>query len=154
MHALVFASTICGAAIAGEVIAAGTGANETLRTLKQPCWALPVMGWYALGLLYYIVCWFVLYRTSNFALLTNMRKLALALMITIMAANVCWNFSFLRRRKLALSFWYMLPYGFLALLLLSTLARIDRQSALIFLAYVFYIPYAVGWTFQVWKLNT
>src|SRR5438876_7762625 len=154
MHPLVFASTICVAAIAAEAIAAGKGANETMRTLKQPSWALPVVGWYALGLLYYAVCWFVLYRVSNSRVLGSMRQASLALLIALMATNVIWNFIFLRRRKLALGFWYMVPYVFLALVLLSMLARIDRQSELVFLAYIFYIPYAIGWTFQVWKLNT
>ena len=83
-----------------------------------------------------------------------MRQASLALLIALMATNVIWNFIFLRRRKLALGFWYMVPYVFLALVLLSMLARIDRQSELVFLAYIFYIPYAIGWTFQVWKLNT
>ncbi len=69
MHALVFASTLCAAAMAGEAIAAGKGAKATMRALKQPSWALPVVGWYVLGLLYYVVCWFVLYRVSNSALL-------------------------------------------------------------------------------------
>ena len=154
MHGLVFASTICVAAITGEAIAAGKGANETMRTLKQPSWALPVVGWYALGLLYHAVCWFVLYRVSNSRILGSMRQVTVALIIALMATNVLWNFIFLRHRKLALGFWYMLPYAFLALVLLSMLARIDRQSELVFLAYIFYIPYAIGWTFQVWKLNT
>jgi len=153
MHTLVFASTICVAAIAAEAIAAGKGANETMRTLKQPSWALPVVGWYALGLLYHAVCWFVLYRVSNSRILGSMRQASLALLIALMATNVIWNFIFLRRRKLALGFWCVVPYAFLALVLLSMLARIDRQSELVFLAYIFYIPYAIGWTFQVWKLN-
>jgi len=55
--------------MAGEAIAAGKGAKATMRALKQPSWALPVVGWYVLGLLYYVVCWFVLYRVSNSALL-------------------------------------------------------------------------------------
>jgi len=139
--------------MAGEAIAAGKGAKATMRALKQPSWALPVVGWYVLGLLYYVVCWFVLYRVSNSALLNSMRKESLALMIAIMTANVCWNFIFLRHRRLALGFWYLLPYTFFVLVLLSMLARIDRQSELVFLAYVAYIPYAIGQTFRVWRLN-
>jgi len=153
MRSLLFASALCAAGLIGEAVLAGKNANKILRQLKQPAWALPTTAWYFVGLVYYAGCFLATYRLVRIQESGSDQALALGLIIAVMTANVAWNFLFFRKKNLTLSFCYFLPYTLLTLALLCALMRTDRLSAIVFFAYVLYLPYALAWAFKVWKLN-
>jgi tryptophan-rich sensory protein len=153
MQSLVFAGAVCVVAMAGEAVLAGKCANATMRSLNRPSWALSTWAWYLIGLAYYAACFLTLYRVSRSDPANAMRSLSLALVIGVMTANVSWNFLFFRRRNFGISFWFFVPYALLVIALVSTLTQVDMLSAFAFCIYVLYLPYALIWTFRIWKLN-
>jgi tryptophan-rich sensory protein len=144
---------VCVAGMISEAAFAGRAANPIMRSLKQPAWALPTLAWYFIGLAYYAACFASLYRVLNIGFGSWQRWLCLALVIAVMAANVAWNFIFFRCRDLRLSFFFFLPYTILVALLVYALSRFDRVSAMIFVIYLMYLPYAMIWSHRTWKLN-
>ena len=153
MKGLSFAVAVCVAGIAAEAALAGKDAHAIMRSLKQPSWALPPWAWYFIGAAYYTACFASLYRLRDANSATGMRSLSLGLVIAVMAANAAWNFIFFRRRNLGLSFWFFFPYMVLVVGLEYTLSRIDLVSAMIFVIYLLYLPYALAWSYRIWKLN-
>jgi tryptophan-rich sensory protein len=153
MKSFIFTMAVCLAGMASEAVLAGKDANTIMKSLKQPPWALPTWAWYFVGVAYYAGCFVSLYRLSSADSATRMRSAALALVLAVMAANAGWNFIFFRRRDLALSFWFFLPYTLLVLALVYTLSRINPASAAIFVVYLLYLPYALIWSYRTWKLN-
>lgn len=149
---LLFAGVVCAVGAAGEALCAGKRSNAIMRSLKQPSWAAPMPIWYLIGLAYYSACFMSLYRVAMIDPGT-LRLVTLALVTAVMATNAAWNFIFFRRQDWKLSFWYLMPYSALALTTMYALSRADGLSALFFVVYLFYLPYAFAWTYRVWKLN-
>lgn len=153
MSSLSFAAAVCLAGMVAEAALAGKNANAMMRSLKQPAWALPTWVWYFVGAVYYATCFTSLYRLKNAGSRAEMQSLSLALIIAVMIANAVWNFIFFRRKDFGLSFWFFLPYTITVVALVYTLSRIDFLSAMIFVIYLLYLPYALVWSHRIWKLN-
>jgi tryptophan-rich sensory protein len=149
---VLYAGLLCVAAALGEALCAGKRPNATLRSLKLPSWAAPTPVWFLIGLAYYTACFLSLYRVSA-AAGARLRILTLTLIVAVMATNAAWNFVFFRRHDWQMSFWYLLPYSALVVAMVYTLSRVDGLSALFFVVYLMYLPYAFAWTYRIWKLN-
>lgn len=148
------AAAICVAAAAAEGLLAGGDVAAVLKQIKQPRWALPLPGWVALGVGYYAACFFALWRLLNFGLARADVMVAFGTLLAAMVVNASFNWFFFRRRDFRTSLAMYLPYAFLIVGLIVALSGVDKTSALIFLAYSAYLPYALLWSFQVWRLNS
>ena len=47
---------LCAGGVALETVLAGGDVSAQLKSIKQPAWALPLPGWIAIGLGYYVAC--------------------------------------------------------------------------------------------------
>ena len=70
-----------------------------------------------------------------------------------MASNAGWNWLFFRQRNLRLAYLFFFPYSLLAIAVVAALLQVDRLSGMVFAIYLIYLPYALAWSFQVWRLN-
>jgi tryptophan-rich sensory protein len=146
------AGAICLAAVAAEALLSGD-ASAFLKSIKQPRWALPLPAWVAIGLLYYAACFFALARILAYGLEQPAAAAAFSVLIVVMAANAAFNWLFFRRRDFRASCYYFLPYAVLVFALIALLGRIDASAAIAFVVYACYLPYALFWSYRVWKLN-
>lgn len=153
MRNLLITGLICVAAAGAEGLCAGRGVNQFMKRLKQPRWAPPLLAWYLVGLAYYVACFVALYRVLGTGLQEAAARVALILLLVLMAGNAGWNWIFFRQKNLRLSFWFFVPYSLLAGALLWSLVQVDALAAGVFAVYVAYFPYALAWGYQVWKLN-
>jgi tryptophan-rich sensory protein len=149
----VISGSICLAAAAAEGLLAGGDVRRALAEIRQPRWALPLFGWILIGLAYYSACFFVLWRLLGTGLEQTEVTAAFVLLAVIMAANAAFNWFFFRRRDFRTSFWFFVPYAVLVAALIVMLSRIDTPSAAVFVIYAAYLPYALAWSFRVWRLN-
>lgn len=146
------AGAICLAAVAAEGFLSGD-ASAFLKSIKQPRWALPLPAWIAIGLLYYAACFFALTRVLAYGLEQPVAASAFSTLIVVMAANAAFNWVFFKRRDFRASFYYFFPYAVLVFALIALLGQIDALAAGAFVAYACYLPYALFWSYRVWKLN-
>ena len=150
---IAIAAAVCIAAAAAEGLLAGGDVTAALKQIKQPRWALPLFGWVALGVGYYAACCFVLWRLLNLGLARADVMVAFDTLLAAMVVNASFNWFFFRRRDFRTSLLMYLPYAFLIAGLIVALSGIDTTTAFIFLAYSAYLPYALLWSFKVWRLN-
>jgi translocator protein len=153
MHALTITSAVCITAVAFEALAAGRNARGVLASTHQPAWSLPATVWYGIGLIYYAVLFTCLFRVlTGYSSLPH-GGIVLSLLILILAANGIWNWIFFRLRRFKLAFWYTVGYSIICLALEAAFIFVDPISAMIFVAYVLYLPYALLWTYRIAQLN-
>jgi len=152
-HAIIYSLAICGLGAVLEGAFAGSGIRKRLASLRRPSYAAPFWGWMVIGVLYYLICFSVLYRL--FLLPTSPgRTAAFALIGAFMFINALWNYFFFRTRNLFHAYLLGLPYGAVAIsLFLLLLLRLDRVAAWCLLPYLLYLFYANLWGYRIWKLN-
>jgi tryptophan-rich sensory protein len=153
MHALTTTIAVCIVAAAFEALAAGRNARGMLTSTHQPAWSMPVPLWYGVGLIYYAVLFTCLFRVLTSYSSMPCSWIAFSLLILILIANGVWNWIFFRLRRFNLAFWYTVAYSILCLTLEAALIIGDPLSAMVFLAYVLYLPYALLWTYRIAQLN-
>jgi tryptophan-rich sensory protein len=90
-------------------------------------------------------------------LVPPLRSSAFWLILTLMVSNASWNWLFFRQRNLRSAylffFFFFLPYSVLAIAVVAALLQVDRLSGIAFAIYLIYLPYALAWSFQIWRLN-
>ena len=152
-HRIIYSLAICALAAALEGLFAGPGVKQRLASLLLPPYAVPFWGWMVIGVLYYAICFAVLYRL--FLLPASAGRLAaFGLIGTFMFVNALWNYFFFRSRNLFHAYLLGLPYCAVAVsLFLLLLLRLDRMAAWFLLPYLFYLIYASVWGYRIWKLN-
>lgn len=109
---------------------------------------LPLPGFAAIGVLYYVVLGCVLYRATD-----RRDRVATRLALAVLALNEVWNLAFFRRRSVCNGF-----IGILVFLVPLTALQIavsrDRTSSLLLAPYTAWvIGYDVPWTLQLCRLN-
>jgi tryptophan-rich sensory protein len=153
MASWLIAGLICVISAAAEGLLAGSDADRFLQELKQPPWALRkgVELWISFS--YYGAAFVTLLRLLDLRQTGEFTLLPLILLMAMMTLNLAWNFVFFRRRDLHLSFLWFAPYSLVVLSLLWCMSRIDVLAACLLLTYALYLPYALLWSYRVWKLN-
>ncbi len=146
----VLAAGACVAAVILETLCAGRDPGAALKQLRQPRWALPFPAWVAIGLGYYAACFFALLRLLD---LSGTARTCITLLLALMGANGLWNYFFFRRRNYRLGFWLSFWYAGLTVVVLWCVLVLDRTAGLVLALYFVYQPYALAWTFRVWKMN-
>lgn len=150
-YAVLFSLVICVASVVLEGIGAGRDVKGFFAQLRQPRLAPPVWIWYIIGVIYYIICFFLAYRIlRNEGLI---KYIALAFLLVFMSINTFWNFIFFRFRNMFFAFLVGLPYIPVAIGLFLSLLQFDSTAAIVFLPYLFYLVYATWLGYQNWQLN-
>jgi tryptophan-rich sensory protein len=152
MKPALIALAICAVAAILEGAAAGPDVKKRLASLRVPRWALPFRAWIVVGAIYYVLCFVVLFRLLTVQP-SNLRTLALAATVMLMAANAAFNLVFFRWGDLRASFLFFFPYSGLALGLFVLLVLVDPLASAVFGPYLVYFVYATAWGYQVWCLN-
>src|SRR5262245_21978694 len=139
---------ICVGAAAVEGLCAGKGVKAFFATLRSPKYSAPLPIWYAIGIAYYLIFGFVLYR-----LLLHRAYGAVALVATMMLANALWNLLFFRAKNLYLAFITGSAAPMLDVPLFVWVLRLDAAAAWALVPYLAYRAYAVWWGHALWHLN-
>lgn len=147
------AALACAAGVGAETLLAGSDVSAQLKSIKQPSWALPLAAWIGIGLAYYAACFFVLQMLFEGSWTEGLRSIAILLLLVVMGANAAFNWVFFKRRWFGAAFWYFLPYTALITALIIVLAYVEVSGAVIFALYALYLPYALFWSFRVWRMN-
>jgi len=154
MRPAIFAGVLVVAGAALEGALAGSGVRARLAELRRPPFSPPFPVWVAIGVLYYVVCFGVAYRLASERPVEAPRLLGLAMLVAMVLANAFWNYAFFRRRDLRLTWHVSVVYAALAVALGIALVATDSLTALWFLPYLLYLPYATWWTRAVRAMNT
>ena len=152
-RAAIIALAACVISAVLEGILAGRGVKEYMRSLRMPRFAPPMPVWIAIGGLYYVVCFVLIYRLVAVIPSSPRRTTAIVLLGAVMLLNAAWNFVFFRARSLSLTVWTTILYTAIALGLFMFLVRMDGTAALVFAPYALYLIFANYWTYGVWRLN-
>ena len=153
MHPALHAVVICGVAAALEGTLAGRGVRARFAELRQPPFSPSLTVWFAIGGVYYILCFALLYRLLGTGLPTAAHRAAFYLLLALMVTNAGWGWLFFRRKDLYGSFLAFFPYTVLALTLAVVLVGFDWASAVLVLPYLVYLGYALWWSRRLWALN-
>jgi tryptophan-rich sensory protein len=151
MQSHVWAIVICAIAVAAEGSLMGRDGYLFMRSLQKPSWSVPIWAWSVIGLGYYMICYYVIYRLREYTPATHF---ALVLVAIVMGANSFWNYLYFRRRDLKSVFFYSVCYAVVAWILFFVLLIADRLAALAFGIYAVYLPYALALFYRTWRLNT
>ena len=153
MDSWLIAALICVAYAVAESLLAGSDVERYLQELKQPPWSLRKGVWFWISFTYYGAAFVILWRLFDLRQTGESTILPLILLIAMMTLNAAWNFVFFRRRDLRWSFLWFAPYSLVVLSLLWSVSKIDFLAAGLLLTYSLYLPYALVWSYRVWKLN-
>lgn len=152
-RALIYSLAACILSVALEGLFAGGGIKQRLAELRVPRYAPPLWGWIVIGVVYYVICFVVLYRLLSMPETVPSRSSALVLLGSLMFTNALWNYFFFRTRNLFHAFVIGLPYSLIAAVLFVLLLQIDRVTAFWLSPYLLYLFYAATFGYRVWKLN-
>jgi translocator protein len=153
ISALLISLAICVVSAILEGIGAGKDVKGFFAKLRQPSLAPPLWVWYIIGVVYYVMCFFLSYRILRHEGDDTLKYAALALLLIYMGINAFWNFLFFRFRNMLYAFLITLPYIPVAIGLFLCLWQFDRVAAFVFMPYLFYLVYATWLGYQNWQLN-
>ncbi len=153
MQNWIIAFGICLVAATIEGAAAGKTPLRKLASIRQPRWALRTSGWVAIGLFYYVACFFAIGRLLSAGLTQSFAVAAFALLMILMLANCAWNWLFFQRADYAACYRFMFGYTAGVALYIAILYRVSPEAAIPFTFYAAYLLYAALWCRAVWKLN-
>jgi translocator protein len=154
MSRILITILICLLSAAIEGVLAGRGVKQRFAELRFPRYSFPIPLWYVIGVLYYTICFVLLYRLLGLDNLSNAGwNGACILLLVMMTANAGWNYFFFRARSLLASLVVSGIYTIIAVVLFFCLFSIDRIGAWVLLPYVLYLGYANMWGYRLWKLN-
>jgi len=145
---------ICVLAAALEGVFAGKNVRLVFAKLRFPSYSAPLWVWYIVGVIYYVICFFILYRIFRHHGDTSTKHVALTLLAVMMSVNAFWNYVFFRAQNLFLSFFAFAFYPFIAVALFIFLLQFEEIAAWSLVPYFVYLLYAVWWGYGLWKLNS
>ena len=141
------------AAAAIEGACAGKNVKSFFATLRFPPYSAPLWLWSAIGGIYYLIFWFVLYRLLRLETDSLLKPVALVLIAFMMLANGLTNYVIFRARNLRLSFVIGSLAPIFDTMLFVLLLMLDRIAALSLIPYLVYRVYGVWWGYALWKIN-
>ena len=145
---------VCIFAAALEGVLAGKQVKPLFAKLRLPSYSAPLWVWYIVGVIYYVICFFILYRIFRHDGDTSIKYVALTLLLVMMSVNAFWNYVFFRAQNLFLSFFAFAFYPFIAVALFICLLQFEEVAAWSLVPYFVYLFYAVWWGYGLWKLNS
>src|SRR5215210_6737868 len=144
---------VCIIAAGLEGVCAGKNVKSFFATLRFPPYSAPLWLWSAIGGIYYLIFWFVLYRLFRLETDSLLKPVALVLIAFMMLANGLTNYVIFRARNLRLSFVIGSLAPIFDTMLFVLLLMLDRIAALSLIPYLVYRVYGVWWGYALWKIN-
>ena len=144
---------ICVISAMLEGLFAGKGVKAFIANLRTPSYSPPFRVWVIIGVFYYVISFFIIYRVLRHNGDSGMKAVSLTLLLAMMSVNAFWNYVFFRAQNLFLSFFAFVPYPLLAIALFVCLLQFESLAAWIFLPYLVYLNYAAFICYKYWKLN-
>ncbi len=151
--ALLRAIIICVVLAFWGSLLVGDSLETWYPTLTKPAWLVPLPVFYGVGVLYYLLFAFVLYRILAHIEGQTPKRVALIAAVVVMIANELWNWTFFRLRSPRAGFLGIGLFLVLLTILIRILWRLERPSAIALLPYFGWIVYDLLWTFRLWQLN-
>jgi tryptophan-rich sensory protein len=151
--AILISLGICVISAVLEGVFAGKNVKSFFAKLQFPSYSAPLRVWYIIGVVYYVICFFILYRIFRYDGDGSIKYVALTLLLVMMGVNAFWNYVFFRAQNLFLSFFAFAFYPFIAIALFICLLQFDEMAAWSIVPYFVYLIYAVRWGYRLWKLN-
>lgn len=136
-----------------EALCAGRNVRLFFQQLRFPHYSAPLWLWSIIGGVYYLVFGFVFYRVVSHVPASVLVTSTLALIGAMMLGNALSNLVIFRARNLRLSRAIGDVYGFLDVLLLFLVTRLDAVAAYALVPYLAYRAYAVWWGHALARLN-
>ncbi|GAA0623999.1 hypothetical protein GCM10009547_28910 [Sporichthya brevicatena] len=138
---------VVGAAVLGNGFV-GRESMAWFRDLRAPRMQLPMPGFYAVGIAYYVAMGTVVARAVGREDWRTYRRA-----IVVLAGNEAWNAVFFGRRSARDGFLGILAF-LPPLALLQASVRDDEVSRRLVAAYsTWVVAYDVPWTYRLWRLN-
>ena len=153
ISAILISLGICAISAMLEGLCAGEGVKAFIANLRIPSYAPPFWVWVIIGVLYYVICFFIIYRVLRHDGDSVMKAVSLTLLLAMMSVNAIWNYVFFRAQNLFLNFFAFIPYPLLAIALFVCLLQFEPLAAWILLPYLAYLNYAAFICYKYWKLN-
>lgn len=153
ISAILISLGICVISALLEGLCAGKGVKAFIASLRTPSYSPPFWVWVIIGVFYYVICFFIIYRVLRHDGDSIMKAVSLTLLLAMMSVNAIWNYVFFRARNLFLSFFAFIPYPLLAIALFVCLLQLEPIAAWVFLPYLVYLNYAAFICYKYWKLN-
>jgi tryptophan-rich sensory protein len=151
--AILISIGICIIAAIIEGVCAGKNVKAFFAKLQFPPYSAPLWLWSIIGVLYYGIFGFVLYRLFILNSASALWRGALLLTLFMMLANALTNYVIFRARNLRLSYIIGNIFPIMDISLFICLIRLDTIAALSLIPYLLYRIYAVWWGYALWKLN-
>ena len=151
--ALLRAIIICVVLAFWGSLLVGDSLDTWYPTLIKPAMLVPLPVFYAVGVLYYLLFTFVLYRIFSQIENPQAERIALITALVVMIANELWNWTFFGLRSPWAGFFGIGIFLVLLTILIRILWRLERPSAIALLPYFAWVVYDLMWTFQLWQLN-
>jgi len=148
-----FSAAICLTAALIEGLCAGRHVRPFFAEVRFPPYSPPLWLWSIIGVLYYLVFGFVLYRVLTHVPPSVLVRSVLALIGAMMLGNALSNLVIFRARNLRRSRAIGNLYALLDVVLVFTIARFDAISSWALVPYLAYRCYAVWWGHALAELN-
>lgn len=151
--ALLFSLGICVSSAMLEGVAAGKNVKPFFAKLRAPDYAPPLWLWIIIGVVYYVICFFILFRIFRADGNDTLRYVSLSLLLVAMAINALFNYTFFRLENLFYGLLTFVPYLPAVIGLFICLLQFDQAAAYVLLPYFVYLVYVTFLTHRFWKLN-
>ena len=144
---------LCVVAAALEGLCAGRGVRAFFETLRFPRYSAPLWVWSIIGIVYYAIFGFVVFRLLSLTPPSALAGGAITVIVTMMVGNALANLVIFRARNLRLSYVIGIMFAGLDVLVIGFVVRLDSVAARALLPYLVYRVYAVWWGRALMKLN-
>ncbi|MDQ6788223.1 MAG: tryptophan-rich sensory protein [Acidobacteriota bacterium] len=121
--------------------------------LKFPPYSAPLWVWTIIGVVYYLIFCFIIYRLLILDNDSLLKYTTLALILFMTVVNALTNYVIFRARNLRLSFIIGSLFPVLDVTLFIFLLQLDIVAAWSLIPYLIYRIYAVCWGYALWKSN-
>ncbi|MBM7553012.1 tryptophan-rich sensory protein [Thalassobacillus pellis] len=121
--------------------------------LNKPWYLVPLWFFIMVGILYYLMSGVILYRQLRSFKESKFRKIALGLILVMLAGNEMWNYLFFGLESIFLGFISLIPFSIVVGLLAFVLRKVDRLSYRILLPYLFWLGYDLLWAYGLYMRN-
>lgn len=136
-----------------EGLAAGSNIKPFFAKLRAPAYAPPLWLWIIIGIGYYVICFFILFRIFRHEGDDALRYISLTLLLIAMAVNALFNYTFFRLENLYYSILTSVPYLPAVIGLFVCLLQFEPTAAYVLVPYFVYLVYVTFLTFKLWQLN-
>lgn len=151
--AILIAIGICLATAALEGVWAGRNVKSFFAQLEFPPYSAPLWIWSIIGVFYYLIFCFIIYRLLILDNDSPLKYAVLTLILFMMVVNALTNYVIFRARNLRLSFIVGTLFPVLDITLFLCLIQLDKVAARSLIPYLLYRIYAVWWGYALWKIN-